>query len=121
MSHSIGWVDVGTESMRYDKFVYAIFKQDEYYKMLSHAVRGICTEAGEINDAVKKHLDYEKELNLANLIEELGDLRFYMQAIMNMFSLDEQMILQVNAAKLLKRYPSLKYSNADATERKDKQ
>ena len=120
MSMSIGWVDIGEKSMRYDNFVYAIFKQDEHYKMLSHAARGICTEAGEINDTIKRHLDYEKELDIRNLVEELGDLRFYIQAIMNIYGIDEQAILQHNATKLIVRYPNLTYSNEDAVERKDK-
>lgn len=120
MSYSIGWVDIDGRSMRYDRFVYALFKQDEHYKMLSHAGRGVCTEAGEINDTLKKHLDYEKEIDVENLIEELGDLRFYMQALMNMYGLDEQLILQHNANKLAARYQGLQYTNEAAITRKDK-
>ena len=42
-----------------------------------HAVAGIVTEAGELQDALKKHLFYGRPLDRTNLIEELGDLMWY--------------------------------------------
>lgn len=44
---------------------------------LEHYVLGLGTEAGELLDAFKKHKVYSKELDFANLIEEIGDLSWY--------------------------------------------
>lgn len=44
---------------------------------LLHATMGISTEAGELLDAVKKYVFYGKKLDKTNLIEELGDVMWY--------------------------------------------
>lgn len=42
-----------------------------------HAKLGIITEVGEIADAYKKHLIYGKPLDVTNIMEEIGDLAWY--------------------------------------------
>lgn len=106
--------------IRYDQFVLKLFKKEDDYHMLSHAARGIATESGEIVDCVKRSLDYEQDLNLQNLIEEIGDMRFYLQAIQNMFGITDAVILQHNADKLSERYLNLEYSDGQAKLRRDK-
>lgn len=106
--------------IRYDVFVHQLFKADTESMMAMHAVLGVCGEAGELADAVKKHIIYNKPLDTANLIEELGDLRFYIQAIMNLYGINEETIMQANANKLSTRYKGLRYSDAAAQERADK-
>ena len=44
---------------------------------LFHGVLGLATESGEIADNVKKHLFYGKDADEPNLIEELGDILWY--------------------------------------------
>src|SRR6187551_2079419 len=46
---------------------------------LMHAAIGIASEGGEILDCVKKYIIYNKDLDRDNLIEELGDMEFFMQ------------------------------------------
>jgi len=111
---------VGYRPVRYDQFVLALFKKMSEERMLGHAGRGVCTEAGEINDCIKKSLDYDQELNIKNLIEEIGDMRFYLQAIQNMYGLTDAVILQSNASKLSERYMNLRYSDEQAKLRRDK-
>jgi len=111
---------IGYKPLRYDQFVLKLFKKMSDERMLGHAGRGVCTEAGEINDCLKKHLDYDQELNIANLIEELGDMRFYLQAIQNHYGLTDDVILQANAVKLSVRYRNLEYSDEQARLRNDK-
>jgi len=106
--------------IRYDQFVRKLFKIQSDYKMLSHAARGICSEAGEITDCLKKHLDYEQELNITNLIEEIGAMRFYLQAIQNFYGITDDVVLQANAMKLSTRYQNLEYSDEQARLRRDK-
>lgn len=87
---------------------------------LWHAVTGIVTEAGELMDAVKKHVIYDQPFNLANGAEELGDIEFYMEEARQNLHLLREAILEGNMRKLEKRYGE-KYSDQAAQERKDKQ
>lgn len=106
----------------YDIFVERLFnKLDSDKAALAHAVMGITGEAGELTDAVKKHWAYGKELDQANVIEELGDLRFYYQAMLNMFGLTDEDVCAMNMSKLQVRYPTGVYRDQDAIARADKE
>ena len=87
---------------------------------LWHMATGVSGEAGELLDAVKKSVVYKKPLDRENVVEELGDLRFYMAGLMNALSISEQEILYATNKKLGKRYASGSYSNEQAQERADK-
>lgn len=69
-----------------------------------HAALGVTTEAGEIADQVKKHVYYGKKLDRDNLIEESGDLAWYLVVLLQALnsSLDEA--LEKNIKKLKLRY-----------------
>jgi NTP pyrophosphatase (non-canonical NTP hydrolase) len=110
----------GKDLVRYDKFVQLLFKQESEKDMAMHMALGICGEAGELADAIKRQYVYNKAVDHNNIIEELGDLRFYIQAVMNHYGISEQEVLQLNAAKLSLRYKSLTYSDSAAQERADK-
>ena len=86
---------------------------------LLHASLGIAGEAGEIVDAVKKHVIYGQPLNVENLKEEIGDLKFYLEQMMQIINTDDEECQNLNIKKLLKRYPN-GYSDAAAKERLDK-
>lgn len=87
---------------------------------LIHMVMGISGEAGELLDAVKKAVIYRKPLDLENVIEELGDLEFYMEGLRRELHLSRDQILKHNMEKLSKRYSSGSYSNDEAKSRNDK-
>ena len=72
-------------------------------------------------DAIGKHVFYEQALNHDNIIEELGDMEFYMQALRVSLAIKRKQTTNHNIEKLQKRYPNLQFSNKDAKERKDKQ
>lgn len=107
-------------AIRYDHFVHRLFKQGAACGDLVHAGMGISGESGELLDAIKKHVVYGKELDRMNIIEELGDLMFYMHAMMNLLGISEQQVLQHNACKLMVRYEGLEYSDKAAQARADK-
>lgn len=86
-----------------------------------HATIGISGEAGELLDAVKKHVMYNKPLDVENVIEELGDLYFYMEALEQALGLSKEAIIRHNISKLSIRYSSGSYSDTQAQERADKQ
>jgi len=122
---AFGYVSVETASkikvsVNYGHFVHALFKSQEVPLMKLHAALGVCGEAGELADAIKKEIIYEKEPDRANIVEELGDLRFYIQSVMLLYGISEQEVLQTNADKLGKRYVGLKYSDQAAIDRADK-
>ena len=108
------------EQIRYDKFVELLFKLMPIGMMKAHCAMGVAGEAGELCDAIKKEIIYGKPLDRTNLIEELGDLRFYIQATQNIYGITEQEVLQHNADKLSKRYVGLAYSDESAISRADK-
>jgi hypothetical protein len=84
-----------------------------------HMATGICTEAGELLDAVKKHVIYDKPLDTDNVVEESGDLEFYMEGLRQDMQTLRDAILSHNTNKLRTRYGQ-KYSNEAAIARADK-
>lgn len=87
---------------------------------LLHMAVGICGEAGELIDAIKKGAIYQKPIDRANVIEELGDLEFYMEGLRQGLDISRQETLDANIEKLSQRYKDFKYSNNRAQERADK-
>ena len=89
---------------------------------LLHAMLGIASEAGEMLDAVKAHVIYNKPLDVANLREELGDMEFYLEQIRTnpLVDITRFEALKSNMDKLSKRYKDFKYTDQRAIERADK-
>jgi NTP pyrophosphatase (non-canonical NTP hydrolase) len=85
-----------------------------------HMASCIPGEAGELFDAVKKHVLYGKDLDRENVVEELGDLEFYMEGLRQRIGITRDETLAANIAKLSKRYEGLSYSDAAARDRADK-
>lgn len=83
---------------------------------LLHATIGISTEAGELLDAVKKHLFYGKKLDIVNIHEELGDICWYMSMLMEWSGTNYEEVMERNIDKLRVRYPE-KFTKAQAIER----
>lgn len=87
---------------------------------LWHMASAVCGEAGELFDAIKRQAIYCKELDVENVVEELGDLEFYLEGIRGALGITREQTLDANLAKLNKRYQSGKYSNAESQQRADK-
>ena len=87
---------------------------------LVHIAMLITTEAGELADAIKKHLIYQKPLDMENVIEELGDIEWTMERIRQILGVTREIPLIKNIEKHTKRYPNLEYSNENAQKRADK-
>jgi NTP pyrophosphatase (non-canonical NTP hydrolase) len=90
-----------------------------------HMAIGISGEAGELLDAVKKAAIYCKPIDRENVIEELGDLEFYMEGLRQGFGITREEVLTTNIYKLAlgpkARYKGGKYSDKAAQDRADKQ
>jgi NTP pyrophosphatase (non-canonical NTP hydrolase) len=87
---------------------------------LMHMVLGISGEAGEILDTVKKHIIYRKDLDVGNLIEEIGDLLFFVEGLCQIIEISPGFAVAHNIEKLQRRYAN-GYSDQAAQERADKQ
>lgn len=79
---------------------------------LAHMALGITGEAGEVADIIKKHYAYGKPLDKLHLIEEVGDIMFYLNGLLDLLGSSWDEVLEVNIKKLEARYPDLKF-NAD--------
>lgn len=88
---------------------------------LLHMALGIASEAGELADAIKKYCIYGAQLDTDNVIEELGDLEFYMERMRQLINIDREEVLLTNMRKLAVRYAAATYSDQAARERADKQ
>jgi NTP pyrophosphatase (non-canonical NTP hydrolase) len=70
-------------------------------------------------DAMKKSWIYGKPLDHENVLEECGDLLFYVVAMLNSTGYTLNDAMKHNVEKLSKRYPA-GYTDAAAIERADK-
>lgn len=73
--------------------------------ILINGVMGLCGESGEAIDIVKKHLAHGHELDREHLIEELGDIAWYLAEAAYSLDIDLETIFKKNIEKLEKRYP----------------
>jgi len=85
-----------------------------------HMAVGVSGEAGELLDAIKKAAIYRKDIDRENVIEELGDLEFYMEGLRQGLGITREETIEANIDKLGKRYMGFKYSDTAAQIRADK-
>lgn len=71
---------------------------------LNHYVLGVGTEAGELQDAVKKHLIYGKPIDRVNIIEECGDVLWYIGRLLTVVDSTFEEAMARNNAKLKVRF-----------------
>ena len=70
------------------------------------ATLGIAGESGEIADCIKKkYFHLHKDFSIDEVIEELGDLFYYLAIFMHLNDIKLEDVLKYNTIKLLKRYP----------------
>lgn len=50
---------------------------------VAHGTIGLSTEIGELLDAYKKHWFYKKDLDMDNVLEEIGDLIWYYELLID--------------------------------------
>lgn len=66
---------------------------------------GLCGEAGEVADLVKKHAWHGAALDEQRIAEELGDVLWYIADLATALGLSLDAVASINVAKLRKRYP----------------
>jgi len=73
--------------------------------VLLNGVMGLCGEAGEAIDIVKKHLHQGHELDKDKLTKELGDIAWYLAETATALDVSLEDVLAGNIEKLRSRYP----------------
>lgn len=86
---------------------------------LIHGIMGLSGEVGELTDAIKKTVMYNKELDVENVKEELGDILWYMSLLLDEVGSSFEEVMKMNHDKLETRYPT-GFSEKLAQERRDK-
>lgn len=90
----------------YQKFAIVTMNRElNPQQMLTNGALGLCGEAGEVGDLVKKHLFQGHELNREKIIDELGDVAWYIAETAYALGVDLETVLAGNIEKLKKRYP----------------
>ena len=73
--------------------------------ILINGVMGLCGEAGEASDIVKKHLAQGHPLDREKLLKELGDVAWYLAETATALDASLEDVFQSNIDKLRSRYP----------------
>lgn len=86
---------------------------------VSYYAGQVVVKSGALFDAIKRHIFYEKPLDIQVIAHAIGDLEAALLELYQVESLTRQGVLDANIAKLSKRYGE-KYSDAAAQARVDK-
>jgi NTP pyrophosphatase (non-canonical NTP hydrolase) len=99
-----------TKKNLWDKFT-GLFKKkkklvefDEKMIRILHGSAGICTEGGELLEAIDKYLK-GNQLDTTNCIEELCDVGWYQNLLYDVFGTNAEENFQLFVDKLKKRFP----------------
>ena len=103
-----------TESKDFDSIASRL--KDKRALRLLHGSCGIATEAGELLDAMKKHIFYGKEIDTVNIVEEIGDLMWYSAILLDELGVEFEDVMEKNINKLRARYGD-KFTETGATVR----
>lgn len=83
---------------------------------IEHGVIGAVTEVGELMDAVKKSKIYGRDFDRVNMVEEIGDVMWYLAILADDLGVSFEEIWEKNINKLRQRYPE-KYTNEQSENR----
>lgn len=69
------------------------------------ATLGLCGEAGEVADLVKKYVAQGHELNRDRIIDEMSDVMWYLAELAEKLDTNLEYVAEFNIRKLRARYP----------------
>ena len=75
------------------------------YGMIMNGALGLCGEAGEVADLIKKATFHGHNLDTEHIAEELGDVAWYLAITASAIGKNLDEIFSANVDKLRKRYP----------------
>jgi len=78
--------------------------QDPETVRLFHSFIGLTTEVGELQDLFKKKVLYGKEIEKDKIVDELGDVMWYLGVACNALGVSLEEVMEKNWKKLSTRY-----------------
>lgn len=81
----------------------------DYLLNVIYAAMGMCGEAGEASELVKKYAYHGHAIDTEHLARELGDVLWYVAYMAYLFGYPLGKIMAMNQEKLTKRYPDGKF------------
>ena len=92
----------------------------QHYKLnVLYAAIGMCGEAGEVSELVKKYEYHGHAIDTEHLARELGDVLWYVAYMADLFGYSLGKIMAINQEKLAKRYPDGKFDEERSRNRKE--
>ena len=76
-----------------------------YRSMLQYSCIGLAGEVGELCNSIKKMFYHGHDYSNAELVEELGDILWYVSYTAWTLGMDLDEVAAINIAKLRRRYP----------------
>lgn len=95
----------------------AIPTHDNKKDAILHWCIGLSEEAGEVMSVIKHHYYGGEELNKLDLVKEIGDVLWYVAALCRETNINMEACAQLNAEKLIHRYPDDEFSNERSARR----
>ena len=92
-------------ALRTENKTYRFAATGDVTPRIEHGVMGTVTEAAELMSTVKKSKIYGKELDRVNLVEEVGDVMWYLAILADELGVSFEDIWEKNIQKLRQRYP----------------
>lgn len=89
---------LGLESTPDIKYSHQILRID-------HAISGLVTEVGELQDTIKRFKQYGKPIDWNNVREEIGDIFWYLTLLIVACGFNLWEVIKVNRKKIETRYP----------------
>lgn len=90
----------------YQKAALTTKESNNIEDLLTEGALGICGEAGEVSDHIKKWKYQGHDLDKEKLLKELGDVCWYIAVLAKALETDLETIMRLNIDKRNKRYPN---------------
>ena len=90
-----------------------------YMPNVLYAAIGMCGEAGEVSELIKKYAYHGHSIDTEHLARELGDVLWYVTYMAHLFGYSLGDIMVMNQEKLAKRYPDGKFDAERSRNRKE--
>lgn len=93
------------EINEYQKLALRTASSDKSEDLILNGILGLCGETGEVADIIKKNLFQGHEFNVDKVINELGDVCWYIAILAKGLNVDLETVMKNNIEKLKRRYP----------------
>lgn len=92
--------------MSYREFVLSSLRKEGDPDLLLHGILGLAGEAGEVADEYKKSRCYGRPLDRGRLLNEMGDVRWYLELLCSQLGVTLEELEALNRKKLEERRAS---------------